>query len=71
MLYRIKIVYRIQSIIECNSRETTKPRNQIRTDQNQSFKTENNTDYVDQTLKTEIETNQKGEINLEKNIIRK
>ncbi|MFZ0446613.1 MAG: hypothetical protein WAM95_18680 [Bacillus sp. (in: firmicutes)] len=48
---------------ELQSQETI-----IVTDQNQSFKTENKTDYVDQTLKTEIETNQKGEINLEKNI---
>ena len=48
---------------ELQSQETI-----IVTDQNQSFKTENKTDYVDQTLKTEIETNQKGEIDLEKNI---
>ena len=48
---------------ELQSQETI-----IVTDQNQSFKTENKTDYVDQTLKTEIETHQKGEIDLEKNI---
>ena len=39
----------------------------IKTDQNQSFKTENYTDFVEQTMKTEIETYQEGEIDLEEN----